>query len=36
MLKRWIVSPLCDSQQIKLRQDAVEDLINHPELRQEI
>lgn len=36
MLKRWIVSPLCDTKQISQRQDAVNDLVQNKALYTEI
>jgi DNA mismatch repair protein MutS len=34
LLRRWILEPLVGAEQIWLRQDAVRDFVDHPELRE--
>lgn len=34
MLKRWVVAPLTNTDQIRERQDAVGDLVKHEKLRE--
>ena len=36
MLRRWLVQPLLDPEQIRARQDLIGEFLGHPRLRQEV